>query len=220
MQKLASRENVHNAFALGTRPCRRMMCPKKTRRSDEQQGLMDVKEKAALSPDDQRRMIDRFVDLGLVRYLEKARDKSRDDDKLEGTSAARDFRQVLYNWAMTNGDKRKRTCDAEERFTTPKPGSIIKDAIPIENIVLMQAPYMDESLQSNLSDKAFQEAGDLVGVGIDTSQEKVYKGAQAIRLIEQLAHRNLTTASPRAVSTAESEAINPSQSIDTAEKRR
>lgn len=179
---------------------------------------MNVKERAGLSPDDQRRMIDRFVDLGLVHYLEKVRDKLRDDDKLEGTGAARDFRQVLYDWAMTNEDKRKRTCDAEERFTTLKPGSIIKDSIPIEKIVLMQAPYMDESLQSNLSDKAFQEAGDLVGVGIDMSQKKVYKGAQAIKLINQLTHHNLT-ASPRAVSIAETEALNPSQSIDTAEKR-
>lgn len=180
---------------------------------------MNVKERADLSPDDQRRMIDRFVDLSLDHYLEKARDKLRDDDKLEGTSAARDFRQVLYDWAMTNEGKRKRTYDAEQRFTTLKPGSIIKDAIPIEKIVLMQAPYMDESLQSNLSDKAFQEAGDLVGVGIDTSQKKVYKGAQAIRLIEQLTHHNLT-ASRRAVPIAENEALNPSQSIDTAEKRR
>lgn len=201
----------------GTRPCRRM-CPKKTRRSDEQE-LVNVKERAGLSSDNQRRMIDRFVDLGLAHYLEKARDKLHDDDKLEGTSAARDFRQVLYDWAMTNEDKRKRTCDTAERFTTLKPGSIIKDSIPIEKIVLMQAPYMDESVQSNLSDKAFQEAGDLVGVGIDTSREKVYKGAQALRLIEQLAHHNLT-AGPRAVSIATNEALNLSQSVDTTEKRR
>jgi len=194
------------------------MCPKKTRRSDEQE-LMNVKERAGLSPDDQRRIIDRFIDLGLAHYLEKNRDKLHDDDKLEGTRAARDFRQILYDWAMTNEDKRKRTCDTEEKFTTLKPGSIIKDPIPIENIVLMEAPYMDESLQSNLSDKAFQEAGDLVGVGIDTSQKKVYKGAQAIRLIQQLTHRNLT-ASPRTVSVAESKTVSPSHSTDTAEKRR
>lgn len=194
------------------------MCLKKTRRSDDQE-LMNVKERADISPDDQRRMIDRLVDLSLVHYLEKARDKLHDDDRLEGTSADRDFRQVLYDWPMTNEDKRKRTCDAEERFTTPKAGSIIIDSVPIENVVLMQAPYMDESLQSNLSDKAFQEAGDLVGVGIDTSQKKIYKGAQAVKLIEQLTHHNLT-ANPRAVSIAENEAFNPSQSIDTAEKRR
>ncbi|XP_011645843.1 A disintegrin and metalloproteinase with thrombospondin motifs 12-like [Pogonomyrmex barbatus] len=181
---------------IGTRPCR-LMCPKKTRRSDERE-VEDTKERESLSPSDRRRMIDRFVDLGLAHYLEKARDKLRADDKLEGMSAARDFRQILYDWAMTNEDKRKRTCDAE-RFTTMKPGSIIKDSIPIEKIVLMQAPFTDESLQTNLSDKAFQEAGDLVGVGIDTSQQKVYKGAQAIKLIEQLVHHNLTSG-PRAVS--------------------
>ncbi|KYQ49829.1 A disintegrin and metalloproteinase with thrombospondin motifs 7 [Trachymyrmex zeteki] len=201
----------------GTRPCR-IMCPKKTRRSDEQE-LIDEKEKESLSLGDQRRMIDRFVDIGLARYLEKSRDKLRDDDRLEDTSATRNFRQVLYDWAMTNEDKRKRTCDAEERFTTPKPGSIILDSVPIENVVLMQAPYMDESLQANLSDKAFQEAGDLVGVGIDTSKKKVYKGAEALKLIQQLAHHN-QTASPRAVSVTANEALNSSQSIDNAEKKR
>lgn len=192
------------------------MCPKKTRQSNEHE-LVTIKEEANLSPDDQRRIIDRFVDLGLAHYLEKSRDKLHDNDKLEGTSAARDFRQLLYDWAMTNEDKRKRTCETEEKFTTPKPGSIIKDSIPIEKVVLLQAPYMDESLQSNLSDKAFQEAGDLVGVGIDTSQQKVYKGSQAVKLIEQLNYHNLTM-KPRAVSTTETKDLN--LSADTASEKR
>ncbi|KAL0128942.1 hypothetical protein PUN28_003960 [Cardiocondyla obscurior] len=202
---------------IGTRPCR--TCPKKTRRSDRES--TNVKKRGAvLSSDDQRRMIDRFVDLGLVHYLERSRGGLlRDTDNLEETSATRDFRQALHDWAMTNENKRKRTCDAEDGFTTPKPGSIIKDSIPIENVVLKQAPYMDESLQSNLSDKAFQEVGDLVGGGIDTSQEKIYKGAQAVQLIEQLAHHNLT-ARPRAISISQNDALNPSQFIDTAEKKR
>ncbi|XP_032687133.1 A disintegrin and metalloproteinase with thrombospondin motifs 7-like [Odontomachus brunneus] len=180
---------------IGTRPCK-TVCPKKTRQSDEQE-LMDAKEAASLSVDDQRRMIDRFVDLELTRYLDRSRDEPtrNEGDKLKGTNAARDFRQLIHDWAMANEDKRKRTCEADERFTTLKPGSIIKDSVPIEEVVLLQAPYMDESLQSNLSDKAFQEAGDTVGVGIDTSQKKVYRGAQAVDLIQRLAHRNLTTTS-------------------------
>ncbi|XP_019886765.2 A disintegrin and metalloproteinase with thrombospondin motifs 7 [Ooceraea biroi] len=198
---------------IGTRPCR-MMCPKRTRKSDDQE-LADANERViSLSPDDQRRMIDRFVDLGLARYLDKSRDRSRE---LEDTSTARDFRQLLYDSTMTNEDKRKRTCEAGERFTTLKPGSVIKDSIPIQNIVLLQAPYMDESLQANLSDKAFQEAGDLVGVGIDTSQQKVYKGVQAIRLMEQLAHHNLTT-KPRAISSKGTEKLN--SSVETTLERR
>ncbi|EGI62484.1 A disintegrin and metalloproteinase with thrombospondin motifs 7 [Acromyrmex echinatior] len=202
---------------IGTRPCR-IMCLKKPRRSNEQE-LIGEKEKKSSSLDDQRRMIDRFVDLGLARYLEKSRDKLRDDDRSEDRSAARNFRQVLYDWAMTNEDKRKRTCDAEERFTTPKPGSIILDSVPIENVVLMQAPYMDESLQANLSDKAFQEAGDRVGVGIDTTKKKVYKGAEALKLIQQLARRN-QTGNPRAVSVTVNEALNSFQSVDNAVKKR
>lgn len=188
-------------LAVGTRPCKKT-CPKKTRRSNEKDPLVvDGKEGGSLSLNDQRRIIDRFVDLGLTRYLE-SRDKSPERDKVKETRAARDYQQLLYDWAMTNEDKRKRTCEMEERFTTIKPGSIIKDAIPIEKIVLMQAPFMDETLQSNLSDKAFQEAGDIVGAGIDTSQEKIYKGAEAIKIIGQLTHRNLTT-SPRTISTRE-----------------
>lgn len=172
-----------------------MVCPKRTRQSNERE-LMEAKESASPSADDQRRMIDRFVERGLARYLDRAHDEStrNEGDKLEETNADRDFRQLLYDWAMTNENKRKRTCEAE-RFTTPKPGSIIVDSIPVEKVVLLEAPYMDESLQSNLSDKAFQEAGDTVGGGIDTSQQKIYKGVQAVDLIEKLTHRNLTTTS-------------------------
>lgn len=208
-------DSVSFPHITGKRPCR-TMCPKKARRSGERE-LADAQKEASLSPDDRRRMIDRFVDLGLAHYAEKARDRLHADDKLDGTSAARDFRQLLYDWAMTGEDKRKRTCETDERFTTLKPGSIIKDSIPIEKIVLLQAPYMDESLQSNLSDKAFQEAGDVVGVGIDTSREKVYKGAQAIKLIGQLTHRDLTT-STRPASIAESGDLN--QAVDTTEKKK
>lgn len=164
-------------------------------------------------------MIDGFIDRSLARYLDKNRDRSRELEKLEGTSAARNFRQFLYDWAMTNEDKRKRTCEAEERFTTLKPGSVIKDSVPIQNVVLLQAPFMDEFLQANLSDKAFQEAGDLVGVGIDTSQKKVYKGAQAVRLIGQLAHHNLTT-SPRTITTRKIEELNSSVETTLARRRR
>lgn len=147
-------------------------------------------------------MIDRLVNLGLTRYLEKTHRDESTHDKLDETNADQDFRQLLYDWTMANEDKRKRACD--ERFTTPEPGSIIKDSVPIEKVVLLQAPYMDESLQSNLSDKAFQEAGDTVGVGIDTSQQKVYKGAKAVDLIEKLVHRNLpTTSRPVAVEGSE-----------------
>ncbi|XP_020300352.1 A disintegrin and metalloproteinase with thrombospondin motifs 7-like isoform X2 [Pseudomyrmex gracilis] len=201
---------------IGTRPCR-TMCPKKTRQSNAQE-LTDAKERANLSSDDWRKMIDRLVDVGLAHYLDKSRDKVR-DDKLEGTSADRDFRRHLYDWAMTNEDKRKRTCVADERFTTMKPGSIIKDSVPIERIVVLEAPYMDESLQSNLSDKAFHEAGDRVGVGIDTSQQKIYKGAQAIKLIEQLAHRDSTTRTTRITSTTKSDDRGASIDVASEESR-
>ncbi|XP_050455485.1 A disintegrin and metalloproteinase with thrombospondin motifs 7-like [Cataglyphis hispanica] len=200
---------------IGTRPCK-IMCSKKARQSNERE-LVNVKKEANLSLDDQRKIIDRFVDLGLAHYLEKSHDKLHDNDKLEGVSDARDFRQLLYDWAMTNENKRKRTCETEEKFTTMKPGSIIKDSIPIENVVLLQAPYMDESLQYNLSDKAFQESGDVVGVGIDTSKQKVYKGSEAIKLIGQLNRFNVTL-KPLTTSTTETE--NHNQSADAASEKK
>lgn len=195
------------------------MCSKKARQSNERE-LVNVKKEANLSLDDQRKIIDRFVDLGLAHYLEKSRDKLHDNDKLEGTSDARDFRQLLYDWAMTNENKRKRTCEneTEEKFTTMKPGSIIKDSVPIENVVLLQAPYMDESLQYNLSDKAFQESGDVVGVGIDTSKQKVYKGSEAVKLIGQLNRHNVTL-KPRTTSTTETEDHNLSTDAASEKKR-
>lgn len=52
---------------------------------------------------------------------------------------------------------------------------------------------MDEGLQANLSDKAFQQSGDLIGVGIDTSRRKVFKGAKAVQMMEQLAGHRETT---------------------------
>jgi len=138
-------------------------------------------------------MIDRFVDLSLARYLDN-HDKSRNLDKMEHNSnAGRDFRQLLYDWAITKENKRKlHSCNLVEQFTTMKPGSIIKDSVPLESVVLMEAPYMDEFLQANLSDKAFQESGDVVGVGIDTSQQKVYTGHKAIELIGLLSGHNQT----------------------------
>jgi len=193
-----------SVLALGTRPCR-LICSKRNRKSNDQgladheftdQELVDQnthERMSSLSPDDQRKMIDRFVDLSLARYLDN-HDKSRDLDKIERNSnAGRDFRQLLYDWAMTKENKRKmHSCNSVEQFTTMKPGSIIKDSVPLESVILMEAPYVDEFLQANLSDKAFQESGDIVGVGIDTSRQKIYTGNKAIRLIGLLSGHNQT----------------------------
>ncbi|XP_043259689.1 A disintegrin and metalloproteinase with thrombospondin motifs 7-like [Colletes gigas] len=165
---------------VGKRPCRKS-CPKKARNANGELGV--AKEKQSMPAEDRAKRIDAFVDLSMARYLEKV---SREAD-------APDFRQLLRDWSVVQEEKTKRnTCVSERNFTTPKPGSIVKDSVPVENVVLIEAPYMEENLQSNLSDKAYRETGDLVGMSIDTTREKVYKGLQAIQKIEKLTFPNGT----------------------------
>lgn len=210
---------------VGTRPCRKT-CPKKTRDCDETE-VSGVSENHGPSLTEQRRMIDRFVDLGIARYLEKARRQTSGEaviNKSVKRDIPEDFKSLLRDWAMMGTDgKDKRTCQKEtgkqrpavsgdshrqqvlgpkslsqeqiaagKRFTTPKPGSIVKDVVPANEIVLYEAPLRDELLKANVSDVAFQEGGDVIPIGIDTRQEKVYRGAQAAKMIAELAHHNTT----------------------------
>ena len=166
----------------------------------------------ALTPEDeeaslteQRRMIDKLVDFGIARYLEKSRRQI--DNEIENNPTKRDvsldLRSLLHDWmTLGNDEKEKRTCPKEERnksnfaasrkFTTPKPGTIIKDKVQPNDIVLYEAPLRDELLKSNVSDIGFQEGGDVIPIGIDTSREKVYHGEQAAKMIAELAHHNAT----------------------------
>lgn len=135
-------------------------------------------------------MVDKFVDLGLARYLEKAYGVPRDGDEPERRTAdTAGFEELLREWSLVDEEKKKRGV-CVPNVTTPKTGSIIKDSVPIENVVLLEAPYVEGNLQSNLSDRAFHETGDLVGVGIDTSRTKVLTGEEAVRKIEQLEGHN------------------------------
>ncbi|KAF7382624.1 hypothetical protein HZH68_015543 [Vespula germanica] len=200
---------------VGTRPCKKT-CEKKTRESIRNELIEDDERDENLTDDDKRRMIDRFVDLGLARYLENIRAATKFIGKNYDKNESNDFRRFLRDWVMNSEEeeeeeeeeakekerirkkkiedenKKKRTCvlpEVEKNFTTPKPGSIIKDSIPVENVILMNAPYEEQSLLSNLSDKAFQESGDIVGMSIDTKHLKTYKGDEAVRMIEELANK-------------------------------
>ncbi|XP_012140614.1 A disintegrin and metalloproteinase with thrombospondin motifs 7 isoform X2 [Megachile rotundata] len=176
---------------VGKRPCKKT-CPKRSR--DVKKDVPAEKEKQPISPKEQSRLIDKFVDLSLARYLEKSRSGlSIEANEFEGTGDLAKFRQLLRDWSIADMDKKKRgTCP--KKFTTPKPGSIIKDVVLEKNVVLMEAPYVDDGLQANLSDKAFQQSGDVVGIGIDTSRQKVYNGSKAIQKIEHLLNPKTTPA--------------------------
>lgn len=139
--------------------------------------------------------MDQFVDVGLERYLESRGVSGT--IKSEKRSAAENFRQLLHDWVASNKAKRKRTCHPKNEknyfnFTTPKPGFIIKDAAPVDQEILIVAPYRDDLLRFNMSDRAFQEVGDSVGVSIDTKHKKIYKGKDAINMEKMILHHNVS----------------------------
>lgn len=140
-------------------------------------------------------MIDKFVDLSLARYLEKAHGIAHESDEdLERSRESADLRELLKDWSTSQEEKKKRRNCVPMNLTTPQPGSVVVDKQPLDKVILIEAPMMDESLQMNLSDRAYQESGDIVGVGIDTSREKVYKGEEAVKMIDELMHPSSTTA--------------------------
>ncbi|CAK9809490.1 A disintegrin and metalloproteinase with thrombospondin motifs 7 [Anthophora quadrimaculata] len=175
---------------IGKRPCRKTC--KKTRNVNEE--LTSTKEKEQPLPaEEQATLIDKFVDLSLARYLEKAYGVPHEEDELGKTADTANFRQFLRDWSYADDEKRKRGVCQNRNFTTPKPGSIIKDSVPIENVILLEAPSIDDSLQLNLSDKAFHESGDKISGGIDTSRMKIYNGSEAVKMIEILEGHHDTT---------------------------
>ncbi|KAK0178219.1 hypothetical protein PV328_002191 [Microctonus aethiopoides] len=77
-------------------------------------------------------------------------------------------------------------------LSTLKPGTLIKDEYPADETVLIEAPIKDDSSRANLSDIAFQENGDSPRVQIDTSHEKIYRGPEARKRINEMAYGNFT----------------------------
>ncbi|XP_076665038.1 A disintegrin and metalloproteinase with thrombospondin motifs 7-like [Andrena cerasifolii] len=174
---------------IGKRPCKKT-CPKKARNVNAEPEA--EKEKQWTSVEDQAKMIDRFVDLNLARYLEKAHGMSREDDELARASGAADFRQLLRDWSTIENKKKRRDC-IPVNLTLPKPGSIAVDSVPIESVVVVEAPIMTEGLQMNISDRAYQETGDVVRGGLDTTHEKVYRGEAAVKKLDEIRIKNKYT---------------------------
>ncbi|XP_043523345.1 A disintegrin and metalloproteinase with thrombospondin motifs 7-like [Frieseomelitta varia] len=174
---------------IGKRPCKKI-CRKMARNANEEV-VVEPERKQSLHPEERAKMVDKFVDLSLARYLEKSYGVPREAEDSRTAIDTADFRQLLREWSLADEEKRKRgACD--RNVSTPKPGTIIKDSVPVEDVVLLEAPYLEENLQTNLSDRAFQEVGDIVGGSIDTSRVKMYTGTKAVEMIERLEGRNLT----------------------------
>ncbi|XP_076380683.1 A disintegrin and metalloproteinase with thrombospondin motifs 7 [Megalopta genalis] len=175
---------------VGQRPCKKT-CPKPSGDTAK------APEKRTRSTEKRAKMIDAVVDLNLARYLEKSYGIRSGADELSRIGDTDGYRQVLRDWSAAVGNKAKRnSCIPVKNLTYPKLGSIIKDDIPVESMMVVEAPYLDENLQQNLSDKAYQEAGDRVGVSIDTSREKVYHGEEAIKKIQEITGQNESAMPP------------------------
>ena len=173
----------------GERPCKKI-CRKEARNANNEV-VVEPERQRSLHPEERAKMIDKFVDLSLARYLEKSYGVPREVEDSRTAIDTADFRQLLREWSLADEEKRKRApCD--RNVSTPKPGTIIKDSVPVEDVVLLEAPYLEENLQTNLSDRAFQEVGDIVSGSIDTSRVKMYTGMKAVEMIERLEGRNLT----------------------------
>ncbi|XP_076295392.1 A disintegrin and metalloproteinase with thrombospondin motifs 7 [Lasioglossum baleicum] len=176
---------------VGDRPCRKT-CAKWVRnipKSAEKQHRSIPVEKRA-------KIIDAMVDLNLARYLEKSYGLPSGAHEMSKLSDSSDYRQVIRDWSALREDKSKRTCP-QMNLTLPEPGSIVVDTAPMDSFVLAEAPYLDESLQQNLSDQAYHEAGDMVGVSLDTSRQKVYRGKEAIKKLREMMPYNDTARSSK-----------------------
>ncbi|XP_014212896.1 A disintegrin and metalloproteinase with thrombospondin motifs 12-like [Copidosoma floridanum] len=159
---------VQTRECIGAEPCRKPCSPS------------NVIGQVSLSPWLQHRMIDDLVDYGLVRYLEKSRAASEDGKQEEGN----EFEvQMLKQWAKEEEAAKKeakRACNAT-RFTTPVPGSIVVDSIPQSEIVVYEAPLVQDGTHSNMSDSNFQKQGDrALGGSLDKRHKKIHRGKEAI----------------------------------------
>ncbi|XP_044021259.1 A disintegrin and metalloproteinase with thrombospondin motifs 6-like [Aphidius gifuensis] len=174
---------------IGTEPCKKT-CSK---RSDHIEA----------SPDEDK--LNKFIDLGIINYYEN---KNEDNNAGDGDSSIdisdnlnleNDIQNIIHNLIFHNG----KTCNKNKirsmnniegkKFTTPKPGTIVKDTVSNNDAVLLEIPMEKNSIISNLSDNAFRESGDSVPLQIDTNREKIYTGDEAAKKIDIMAHPVITT---------------------------
>lgn len=119
---------------VGTRPC------KKTCKSRRETEIFEKKH--SLGPEEQHRLIDRFVDVSLAQYLE-SHGNSFKAFKPEKRNTADDLRQLLHDWVTSDKVKKKRDSEKKhikKELTTPKPGSIVRDPAPKDKEILIIAP--------------------------------------------------------------------------------
>ncbi|XP_046591937.1 A disintegrin and metalloproteinase with thrombospondin motifs 7-like [Neodiprion lecontei] len=176
----------------GNRTCKKTC--KKTRSNVFEEG--DATTGKPQSLEEQRNAIDKLVDMGMSRYLEKTNGE-RYRGKSEKRNVAADFKHLIDDWVAPSSDAgidAGNNCpgkgSAQAILATPKPGSIVKDNIPSSNIVVLEAPIINNQQSSNMSDQAFQEEGDEVGSEIDTSHETVFKGSEAAKRLQSPEHHD------------------------------
>lgn len=171
----------NNCAFKGQRPCKKT-CSKTTRNVKKNQNI--AKDVRSVPMEKRAEMIDAVVDLSLARYLGKLYGLSNEENELGEMNDEMNVEDQK--------NKRSTTCTPVMNITTPRIGSFVKDNEPVGDQILEEAPYLAENLQQNLSDVAYQQSGDRVGLSIDTSHQKVYRGPEAIKKLQQLTGQNET----------------------------
>ncbi|XP_011305247.1 A disintegrin and metalloproteinase with thrombospondin motifs 12-like [Fopius arisanus] len=157
---------------VGKRPCK-TMCPKKTRQSNELSSDVEANN-------------DQSIKILQSQYLKHGENELDNDEKVKDHEEKR---------TCHDNDNFSRPIEEDiefRKFSTPKPGSIIQDHNPAETAVLYEVPVKDDSLQFNLSDTAFHDFGKSLPIELDTSRETMYTGAEALKLIHNMANGNMT----------------------------
>ncbi|XP_034943179.1 A disintegrin and metalloproteinase with thrombospondin motifs 20-like [Chelonus insularis] len=185
---------IQSESCTGNQPCSKK-CQKVTRKSNKRDDTsLDIQEF-----DKDKKKLKELLSVGLASYLEKLEGKGLKRDQV--LRRKKKLKDPIDRWLLNKetriydeqNDKFKRAEDIQMKtLSTLKPGSIVKDDYPAENSVLLEAPLKADTFKANLSDVAFQEGGDSVPAEIDTSQQKIYQGTLAQKLIIEMANPNAT----------------------------
>lgn len=126
-------------------------------------------------------MIDRLVDNGMSQY---SLESNPEHEKKR--NVASNSKISIDDWAISSIDSGLEDPDNQpgamkKESATLKPGSIVEDILPPDNIVVMEVPIIPVHL--NMSDQAFQEDGNVGGAELEMDKMKTYTGAEAAKMM-------------------------------------
>lgn len=104
--------------------------------------------------------------------------------------------QLQFHRSLRHNQRTKKLCAKNEdkkQNVSLNVGTIAVDKEPPDEIKLIVVPLKPSHLSLNLSDSEFETMGDKVGDSVDCTKKKVYKGGDAVKLLNQMKnHTNQT----------------------------